>query len=85
MARIILGCGFLIFGVVGLFLPILQGVLFLTLGVVFLAPYVPCFRRLKLTLYWRFPPLRWKVDRLRRRVHSWLESGSRAAPSSESE
>jgi uncharacterized protein len=36
--RIVLGTAFLILGVLGLFLPILQGILFLIVGLLILAP-----------------------------------------------
>lgn len=32
VGRVILGCAFLVLGVLGLFLPVLQGILFLTIG-----------------------------------------------------
>ena len=39
-ARIVSGWVFLLLGVAGLFLPILQGIIFLTIGAILLAPYI---------------------------------------------
>jgi uncharacterized membrane protein YbaN (DUF454 family) len=51
----ILGWAFVVFGVLGLFLPILQGVLFLAVGLVLLAKAQPRFRLLKQRLKKRYP------------------------------
>ncbi len=45
-------------GVVGLFLPFLQGLLFLTIGALMLAPYVRIFRKAALLIQRRFPAVR---------------------------
>lgn len=45
MTRHILGWIFIALGIVGCFLPILQGVLFLFVGAIILAPEVPFFDR----------------------------------------
>ena len=73
--RFILGWCVLLLGVVGLFLPILQGILFLAVGSILLAPYMPCFGRFRDRLTARFPALhhvleRWKAraDRLKSRL-----------------
>ena len=46
---------FLVLGVLGLFLPILQGVLFLLVGLILLAKTQPRFRLLKMRLKKRYP------------------------------
>ena len=51
----VLGAFFVLLGVVGLFLPILQGILFIVLGVSLLATHNRYFENLKLHLYHRFP------------------------------
>ncbi len=49
------GYGFLGLGVVGLFLPILQGVLFLAIGLIILSRHAPWAERLILRLKTRYP------------------------------
>lgn len=55
VARQVVGWFFIAFGIVGLFLPILQGVLFLLVGMIILAPDVPLFRRILARLEERYP------------------------------
>ena len=57
VARIAVGVLLLVLGVIGLFLPILQGLLFLALGAVLLSADVPLFRRLLLPFARRHPRL----------------------------
>ncbi len=45
----------LVFGVLGIFLPFLQGILFLFLGLILLAKAQPRFRLLKIRLKRRYP------------------------------
>lgn len=73
LARIGAGSVFLVLGVLGLFLPVLQGILFLAVAAVLLAPYVPFFHRVKIILYRRFP-------KVRRQVQSWKKSFRRRFP-----
>jgi hypothetical protein len=53
--RIILGSFLIVLGVAGLFLPILQGWLFLALGVLLLSVDIPVFNRLVCRIGNRFP------------------------------
>lgn len=62
--RWIAGGTCLLLGVVGLFVPILQGLLFLALGAVLLSPEVPLFRRIAIGLKRRFPRLRRHLRKL---------------------
>jgi len=64
-ARILSGWTFLLLGFAGLFLPLLQGILFLTIGAFLLAPYVRSFRKLQYLLYKRFPHARGFAKRMR--------------------
>lgn len=50
-----LGYGFLALGVLGLFLPILQGLLFLAIGLIILSRHAPWAERLLLRLKARYP------------------------------
>ena len=63
--RITLGMTFLLLGVAGLVLPVLQGILFLFIGIVLLAPDIPIFRRLLTQLEERFPRLAKRARRSR--------------------
>lgn len=68
LGRPILGVVFLVLGVAGLFLPILQGVLFLFIGLSLLAPYSPCLQRQKDRLERRFPRLAEGERRIKARL-----------------
>jgi uncharacterized membrane protein YbaN (DUF454 family) len=63
--RITLGTVFILLGILGLFLPILQGWLFLALGALFLSVDLPLFERLVLWIEDRFPRLRSSVEKIR--------------------
>jgi uncharacterized membrane protein YbaN (DUF454 family) len=67
--RIALGVFFVLLGVAGVFLPILQGLIFLALGAVLLAPHVPFFDRMRAWIYHRFPATEIFVERCHRRFH----------------
>ncbi|MBZ5590396.1 MAG: hypothetical protein LAO05_17740 [Acidobacteriia bacterium] len=75
VARHVLGWGFLVLGVAGLVLPILQGWLFIAIGALLLSPDVPLFGRLLRWVEEHFPLLRPHLHRARRRV-----SGSEDPP-----
>jgi uncharacterized membrane protein YbaN (DUF454 family) len=66
LVRHVVGWGFLVLGVAGLALPVLQGWLFLSIGAFLLAPDVPLFARLLNRVESRFPAVRDTLDRLRR-------------------
>ena len=63
--RMILGVLSLLIGVAGLFLPILQGWLFLGIGALLLSPDVPPLRRLTRYVERRFPKVGKKMRRMR--------------------
>lgn len=54
---IILGWLFLILGVAGIFLPVLQGILFLLIGLYFLSKKSPWAKKLLIKIKNRFPKL----------------------------
>ena len=68
--RVFAGWAFIVLGLLGLVLPILQGILFLAIGALLLAPYVPFFRRMKLLLYRKFPRVRRSVESLKKRFRA---------------
>ena len=53
--RHVFGWFFILLGIIGLFLPVLQGILFLFIGALILAPEVPFFRRIIEDLKKRHP------------------------------
>ena len=65
--RIAIGIIFIILGILGLFLPFLQGILFLVIGIVFLAPEAPPVRRMRMLMYKRFPGSRHYFKKLKKR------------------
>ncbi len=62
------GVSLMALGVLGLFLPILQGWLLIALGALLLAREVPLFRRLALWVEARYPRLGGPLRRFRRRI-----------------
>ncbi len=79
-AMLTLGYTFLVLGVLGLFLPILQGFLFLAIGLTILARYAAWARLLRMRLVRRYPKLGAKLNNaerawryyLRRFKEKWL-------------
>lgn len=71
--RIVLGTAALLLGVAGLFLPFLQGLIFLAIGVLLLAPSVPFLRRLLVRLEKRYP----RFGRLLGRARALFERPAR--------
>jgi uncharacterized membrane protein YbaN (DUF454 family) len=68
-----LGYLFLVLGVVGLFLPFLQGFLFLFIGLVILAKYAGWARRLLDHLRTQHPRVDHWIERAETRLHHWGE------------
>ena len=67
----VLGYAFLVLGVIGMFLPILQGFLFLFIGLLILAKYAPWAQRLLDYLEARYP----RFKEVRERAESTMERG----------
>jgi len=63
-ARLIVGGLLIVLGLLGLFLPVLQGILFLALGGMVLSQDIPLFAR------WKGRWLRWRRAHRRRRPRS---------------
>lgn len=70
--KIVVGALFLVLGVAGLFLPILQGFLFLAVGLAILAPESPMAQRQLDRLRHRYPDAARRMDRARQHVKSAL-------------
>lgn len=67
-----LGYGFIVLGVLGIFLPILQGILFLVIGFLFLARVSPRVRLARARLRRRYPEWAHKYDRVEHQAKDWL-------------
>ena len=67
------GWGFVALGVAGLFLPFLQGVLFLLIGVAILSTEYAWARKLLQKLQERFPSLATRMDIAKVRARAWLK------------
>ena len=69
---LIVGWGFLLLGIVGLFLPILQGVLFIGIGLVILSTEYVWAHHLLMKLKTKFPRFAGTLDKARERAHRWV-------------
>ena len=72
LALLTLGWCFIVLGVIGLFLPILQGVLFLLAGLYLLSNESRTARRLLQRLRRRFPRVDARLHAWRERIARWL-------------
>ena len=72
LTKIIVGVGFLGFGFVGLFLPILQGVLFLLVGLAILSTESSKIRRFRDELRRRHPGPWQQAEAFKQRMRSWF-------------
>ncbi len=70
--RHLLGWIFIALGIIGCFLPILQGVLFLFVGTIILAPEVPFFGRQLHRFRHRYPHIFQKARVMIRRSRKWM-------------
>lgn len=66
-----IGWAFIVLGILGLFLPILQGILFLAVGIALLADHIPVFMKIKNAIYHRFPKLEKLVHHEHERIHKF--------------
>ena len=69
---LIVGWGFILLGILGLFLPILQGVLFLLVGLIILSSEYVWAHRLLTRLRERFPRLGRTADQATAKATAWL-------------
>jgi uncharacterized membrane protein YbaN (DUF454 family) len=78
---LIVGWGFIGLGIAGLFLPILQGVLFILIGLIILSSEYVWAHHLLAKLKQRFPRLGRTADEASAKAAAWLErlSGQRKA------
>lgn len=73
LAMLGLGYVFLVLGVLGLFLPVLQGVLFLTVGLLILSRHAPWAERLLTRLKTRYPTFARTVVAAEELAQRWMD------------
>ncbi|HOD34470.1 MAG TPA: PGPGW domain-containing protein [Syntrophales bacterium] len=66
--RYIIGWFFVVLGIIGCFLPILQGILFMAIGFLILAPEVPFIQRLLLKMRSRYPEVFKKAEEYKKKI-----------------
>jgi uncharacterized membrane protein YbaN (DUF454 family) len=74
------GWGFILLGIAGLFLPVLQGVLFLLMGLVILSSEYVWAHHLITRLRQRFPKLGGVADQAAAKAAGWLHRLSHRKP-----
>jgi uncharacterized membrane protein YbaN (DUF454 family) len=77
VAVLLVGWSFLLLGIVGLFLPVLQGILFLFIGLVILSAEYVWAHRLIVKLRQRFPKVSRTADEAAAKAAAWLRRFSR--------
>lgn len=73
LIKISAGWAFILLGAIGLFLPILQGILFLAIGFSILATEQPWAARMLHRLRGRFPQAARTLDRAKARATAWVQ------------
>ncbi|MBN1613867.1 MAG: hypothetical protein JW950_05320 [Deltaproteobacteria bacterium] len=69
------GWFFIILGIIGLFLPFLQGILFIVIGVGILTPEIPLFHKITVRLEARYPEIFKRAHRLKQRFVAFCKGG----------
>ena len=69
---LVVGWGFILLGIAGLFLPVLQGILFLMIGLVILSTEYVWAHHLLAKVRSRFPKAAEAADRARKKATRWL-------------
>jgi uncharacterized membrane protein YbaN (DUF454 family) len=82
--RVSLGVFFLLLGLVGLFLPVLQGMLFLALGALLLSIDLPVFNRVVCWIERRYPRTGQYLERFREKLQGRGEGPPTCPPEEES-
>jgi hypothetical protein len=76
---LVLGWGFILLGIAGLFLPFLQGILFLIIGLLILSSEYVWAHNLLQRLRARFPAVAEKADHYKERIRRWRSGSSPGA------
>jgi uncharacterized membrane protein YbaN (DUF454 family) len=77
-----LGWFFVLLGIIGLFLPILQGILFILIGLIILSTEYVWAHRLLEKLQARYPTISRKATEASARAYHWLQRFGRNKPPS---
>ncbi len=72
LAVLLLGWAFVLLGIAGLFLPVLQGILFILVGLIILSSEYVWAHKLVQRLRGRFPSIARKADEAQARASSWM-------------
>ena len=80
---LVVGWAFLLLGIAGLFLPILQGVLFILIGLVILSTEYIWAHHLLQRLHQRFPKLARPLEIARAKARRWTHHDPSAAASAD--
>ena len=72
---LILGWFFVGLGIIGLFLPFLQGILFIMIGLAFLSSRSATIKRLLNGLERRYPDHYQRIETLKGKVIGWIKKG----------
>jgi uncharacterized membrane protein YbaN (DUF454 family) len=70
---LVVGWGFILLGIAGLFLPVLQGILFLLIGLILLSTEYAWAHHLLRKLRERFPAVARHADQAHARAAAWIE------------
>jgi len=77
---LVVGWIFILFGIVGLFLPVLQGILFILIGLTILSTEYVWAHHLLAKLRQRFPKIAHAADHANAKAAGWLRFFSRQRP-----
>jgi uncharacterized membrane protein YbaN (DUF454 family) len=69
---LVLGWGFILVGIAGLFLPVLQGILFLLIGLFILSSEYVWAHKLLAKLKERFPKIAAQFDKAKDKAEAWI-------------
>ena len=75
---LLLGGGFVVLGIIGLFLPFLQGILFIVIGILCLSKGSALVRSQKIGFKRRFPKLGSKLTYLEDKARAWRKRRMKA-------
>jgi len=80
ITRWLAGWVFLVLGILGLLVPMVPGTVFLLVGILLLAPYIPIFRTISKKIFQRFPKLQMKTKMFKQRWRAKLKGKSHYIP-----
>jgi uncharacterized membrane protein YbaN (DUF454 family) len=72
---LIIGWSFIVLGILGLFLPFLQGILFLLIGLAILSSRSKMIKRFLRHLEERYPHLHEKIEIWKVKIRRWFRKG----------